>query len=382
MNFDTDILGILLLSAGCIAALTGILVGLRQVMAVLKATNDPTADTPAGGLKASVVAFAPEEDDIERLAQSVAAQDYPDKELIIVIEDTAEHAKMLSEKFSRFENLYITFIQPGSHNLSKRKLAQTVGIKAAHGDVVAITSPSCLIPSEQWLSRVMAPFESEYTDIVLGYSHLKYERSGHAYRRLDALLTSCAWIAAAETGKPYRGDGNNLAFRRQLFFDQKGYSATNHLHYGDDDIFISQIATEANTKVVLSPDSILLAEAHNPAQAADAIKERYDVTRRWLPKGPFLRLGWLSCSQWLTMCLLIAGTLLTLPTIYLPILAGVALLGYWTAESLICRLAMRRLNNEKILLSVPFCLLWHPIGNLLFRLRHRTSRHRLFTYRC
>ena len=63
------------------------------------------------------------------------------------------------------------------------------------------------------------------------------------------------WIGDALAGHPWRGNEYNLVYRRDLFFRNKGFSRHLNLRQGDDDIFVKEIATAANTAVELSAES-------------------------------------------------------------------------------------------------------------------------------
>ena len=51
------------------------------------------------------------------------------------------------------------------------------------------------------------------------------------------------------------GEGTNVVYRKSLFFGHKGFSRTLNLRYGDDDLFINEVATPQNTRVEISPES-------------------------------------------------------------------------------------------------------------------------------
>ena len=110
--------------------------------------------------------------------ETLCAQDYPDFEVIVVCEATAESIEMLSERVSRrFKNVYVTFIPPGSHNLSRRKLALTLGMKAAKGELVVTTVANASIPSARWLSILLAPLCAHGpVEVSLGYSHTDFSQ--------------------------------------------------------------------------------------------------------------------------------------------------------------------------------------------------------------
>ena len=51
------------------------------------------------------------------------------------------------------------------------------------------------------------------------------------------------------------GVGRNMAYVKTLFFRNKGFANHYHLMSGDDDLFVNETATEANTAVVLTPSA-------------------------------------------------------------------------------------------------------------------------------
>lgn len=178
--------------------------------------------------KASVIVDAfTTEDELYPYLEMVMNQDYPDYEVILVNEGSAETTAELTERLLKIypQRLYVTFVPSEARNLSRRKLVETVGMKAAKGEIAITTASNCKIPSSGWLSGIMKPFmDDSSVDVVLGYSHIDIHNlkgAGKWYRQMDATLTACQWIGAAYNRHPYRGDANNLAIRRNLFSTTK-----------------------------------------------------------------------------------------------------------------------------------------------------------------
>lgn len=348
----------------------------------------PRADATAGLPKVSVIVYTTtDEDDIYTYLEMAMRQDYPDYETIIVNEGGAEATSDLAERLhNRYpDRLYVTFIPPEAHNLSRRKLAQTIGIKAAKGDIVVTTASNCKIPSEKWISSLAAPFiEDPATDVVLGYSHIDpsdLHGAGKWYREMDSTLTACQWIGAAAYGRPYRGDGMNLAFRKDLFFHHKGYARTMHLVNGDDDIFLNEIMTPGNTSLSISPGSILASQWGVSGNRIHAdLKERYQFTSRFLPRAPFLRAGLASAMQWAMPAAALAAGIAGLPSLLPACTALLLLTVAWTLEAAIYRRTARRLESTSLWWSLPWLLLWHPAGNCLFKMRRRRHLRKNYTF--
>lgn len=379
-------------------AAVGIVFGLAPWRHTASYESKPTRQSALP--KMSVVAYAlRDEENLDGYIDTLISQDYPDFEVILVCDASAEATAMLSERFEHTENLHVTFIPPGSHNLSRRKLAQTIGIKAASGEVVLTTATSVIPVSDQWLRSIAEPFADHEVDVVCGYVHPQiedYKGPSKWYRQMDNVITSAQWMDRAIAGTPYRGDGYNLAFRRHLFFDHKGYASSLTLVDGDDDIFIHDITGRGRGRLVLNPESFV-----NTRWGEDAsrmyvdFKDRYNFTRKYLPKAPFLQTSLLECLTWLSAAALAYAIYLLIETCgyfsdaqvavdTTSLAMGVAgimiILGFWLCEIFSYRRLAARLKAVRLFWAVVPFILWRPIGNFLFFLNHYPTRKRHYTW--
>ncbi|WP_072545679.1 glycosyltransferase [Mediterranea massiliensis] len=200
-------------------------------------------------------------DEVENLRRNLPAifeQDYPQFEVIVINDgEKGESEEYLTQLEEQYSNLYHSFVPDSSRYISRKKLAVTLGIRAARYDWLVLTEANCRPQSNQWL-RLMARNFTSRTEVVLGYSG--YER-GHnwLHRRaaFDSLFTAMRYLGFALAGNPYMGIGRNLAYRKDLFFDQKGFSAHLNLRRGDDDLFVNQVARRDNTRVETDPASVV-----------------------------------------------------------------------------------------------------------------------------
>lgn len=341
-------------------------------------------------------------DTLGKYLEQLMSQTYDNYNVVLVCDATAQATQEIAETYQPlYPNLYVTYIPPGSHNLSRRKLAATVGIKAAKGEYVLTTLCNATIPSDQWLSRMMHHINSgKETQIVLGYSHQDFhELRGYKrwYRQFLTVMSASTWLGYAIAGKPFRGDNNNLLFRRDLFFAEKGYSSSTYLTNGDDDIFLSRIADGSNTAVELSSECILTTRWQS---SADSVwrdrKEGYDFTSHYLKRTPFMLQGLLSTLQWLALLstgLAICTGLYIIPennfsvtsdeftSVLIPVLISIIFyIELLLTETIVYRSTAQALQATRLWWSVPIFMLWRPLGNFLFRMTHRSSRSHNYTY--
>ncbi|HBK82800.1 MAG TPA: glycosyl transferase family 2, partial [Flavobacterium sp.] len=56
--------------------------------------------------------------------------------------------------------------------------------------------------------------------------------------RFETVLTAIQYFSWAKVGKPYMGVGRNLAYKKSVFFDNRGFMNHMKIKSGDDDLFI------------------------------------------------------------------------------------------------------------------------------------------------
>ena len=319
---------------------------------------------------------------LSRFLPLVLHQEYPTLEVIVVVDSIAEATSdMLSEMKAHFPNLHITFVPYGSRSLSRKKLAIMIGIKAAHYDVILTTSANCRPTSDQWLRLMMRNFTPD-TDIVLGYSHYRYHRDKHPGRFMrvfDTVTTGVQWVISAIDHRPFRGTSDNMAYRKQVFFDNRGFSNSMDLKWGEDDVFLSEIARETNTRVELAPESQLAAYYEDLPHAHALLKKRRDFTSGLVRRTPFLIQGLMSWCYWLRLACLVAAIALCPANTAIWALVGVVLLLTWIPTTMSFASNCRMLQAPPLYVTVPILTLWRPIHNMIYRLREMGKKKSNYT---
>ena len=223
-----------------------------------KVTSQTDSDVQLPAVSVIVCAHN-EYDNLQDYLSILLEQDYPCYEVIVVDDSSEDGSDLLLERWSRqYGNLYHTFVPRGARVLSNKKLALTIGIKAAHYDYLLLTDADCRPESKHWIREMMKGFANQQTEVVLGFSPY-FEKKGLLNHIIgyDTLFNGLQYMGMARAGKPYMGVGRNLAYKRETFFSVGGFKGLLGNRAGDDDLFVNRIANAANTVVVNNPNSIV-----------------------------------------------------------------------------------------------------------------------------
>ena len=329
----------------------------------------------------SVIVYA-DKTNAHLLSQSIPAimmQNYPDFEVIVVNADSSsaveEAITLLTVEYPRLKS---TFIPDTNCHISIRKLAVMLGVKAAKNDVVLLTDADCLPDTQNWI-RAMVHHIDSTTGIVIGYSAIDSNDDtafGHRYRAFDRTIDACHYLFAAAKGRVVRGNRCNIAYRKSLFFDNKGFSRTMNLKYGDDDIFIQEIANYAGVTAEFTADGLVTEKGGGYAHSFDYEKANRYFTHSQMNKSPMSIVTAMSVVRWIFLAL-VAGavawstvSLMAGDYINAGMLAGSAIALYLT-DALIYIFAHRKisriLNSPQLFLTLPLFRTFRPIINLRYR---------------
>ena len=310
-----------------------------------------------------------EADNLRKALPAILEQDYPQFEVIVINDaSTDETEDVLEEKYP---HLYHSFTPDSARYISHKKLALTLGIKASKYDWLVFTETNCIPASKDWLKLMARNFTSQ-TQVVLGYSG--YDRTkGWLHKRVafDTLFQSLRYLGLALAGKPYMGIGRNLAYRKELFFKQKGFSSYLNLQRGEDDLFINQIANSSNTRVETDLNATMRIQPVYRYKDWKEEKVSYMATARFYHGAQRYLLGFetLSCLLFYATC--IAGIVLGILDFHW-LAAGITLLLWlirYTVQAIVINQTAKEMGgNRKYYFSLPVFDILQPLQSLKFKL--------------
>jgi hypothetical protein len=115
--------------------------------------------------------------------------------------------------------------------------------------------------------------------------------------RFETLLTAVQYLSWAKAGKPYMGIGRNLAYKKEEFFNVKGFIEHMKIRSGDDDLFINQVANKKNTAICYTPESFTLSKPKTTFKGWFIQKRRHVSTANYYQTFDKMQLGLFYISQ-------------------------------------------------------------------------------------
>ncbi|MBN1198433.1 MAG: glycosyltransferase [Bacteroidales bacterium] len=322
--------------------------GIREEVSPTIDNQQSTIDNPPG---VSVVICAHNE--FHHLSNSLPQfleQDYLLYEVVVVDHASDDDTPLLlADLADRYKHLKVITIQRDLNFFSGKKFPLSIGIKSASYELILLTDADCRPAGNQWV-RLMQEAFSDDKEIVLGYGAYE-KRKGilNALIRYDTLQVAIQYLSFAMAGMPYMGVGRNLAYRKRLFYQQKGFISHYRIASGDDDLFINQVAHRKNTGVQINPGAFTYSEPKTSAGKWFTQKRRHLTTSshyRFLHK---ILLGLYSAAQlafWILLTLLLIWK-------FAWIVVLSVLLLKWVSQYIVFGRCMKQLQEKQLIPWIP-----------------------------
>jgi glycosyltransferase involved in cell wall biosynthesis len=229
----------------------------------------------------------------------LAEQDYPDYEIILIDDASSDDTLEIFEEFEKqYANIRLVKVENNEAFWGNKKYALTLGIKASRKEYLLFTDADCYPVSKDWIKEMSAQFTLHKT-VVLGYG--AYEKIANSFLnkiiRFETLLTAVQYFSWAKAGKPYMGIGRNLAYKKEEFFNVKGFIEHMKIRSGDDDLFINQVANKRNTAICYTPESFTYSTPKTTYKGWFTQKRRHVSTSNYYKTFDKMQLGLFYISQ-------------------------------------------------------------------------------------
>jgi glycosyltransferase involved in cell wall biosynthesis len=289
-----------------------------------------------------------EEKHWESLVEKLLDQDYPNYEIVLVNDQSTDNTKFVFKQWEYHPKIKLVDISEDIKKGFGKKFALTLGIKAAKYDYLLLTDADCKPRDSHWISSMVQHFSTK--DIILGYG--AYEKRAGLLNKLirfDTFQVAMQYMSFAILGKAYMGVGRNLAYKKSLFFENKGFASHLHLPSGDDDLFIKEVTNANNTIISAELSSHTLSEPKTTFKSWIRQKSRHLSTGVHYKPYHKLMLGLWTLSQslfWLLFIVLLSWQHLIVFTL---ILFTIRLI----LQVVVSHFILKKLNEKDLLVFLP-----------------------------
>lgn len=226
-----------------------------------------------------IIAARNEADNIYENLPFILSQDYPEFEVIVVVNQSVDESKYILDAYQQqYKHLRFTVVEKNKHVRPGKKLPLSIGIKAAKYEHLVMTDADCKPASQNWLREIGKMYAGN-KNIVLGYGPYHPDKGLlNKIIRYDTAWIAVNYMSFALAGLPYMGVGRNLSYTKGAFQRANGFRSHYALPSGDDDLFIQEAAKKRNYTILLAPDSYMYSPAEKTWPSWYRQKSRHYTT--------------------------------------------------------------------------------------------------------
>ncbi len=193
-----------------------------------------------------IVPFRNEEKNLSPLMESISKLNYPKElfEIIFVDDDSDDDSVKVLNKIKDMTITNRTDIHIISNNRttkSPKKDAITTAILQAKYHWIVTTDADCVVP-RFWLDSFDEYIQMHQPEFIAG--PVTYSRQTtflNRFQLLDVLSLQGATIGGFGIGQPFLCNGANLAYKKELFENVKGFQGNHAIGSGDDIFMLEKV---------------------------------------------------------------------------------------------------------------------------------------------
>ncbi len=196
------------------------------------------------------------EDHLRELIPSLLEQDYPDFEVVVVDDCSADGTEW-----------YLSELKLVSARLKTSRIIQetdfpnalviTIGVRAATKEWLIFLNPLCRVGGNDWLKSFATALHPK-TDAVFGFvKYTKQDGGMQKFFRYENLNSYLLHGSARYLGLPMPVYDINIAYRREQFLNLKGFAAVLDVRFSENELFINKLSGRKNTNYLLDRSSVI-----------------------------------------------------------------------------------------------------------------------------
>ena len=262
------------------------------VCLIVSFLNLPTPEhNPFDQTFSVIVPIRNEEKNITKLLWSLNRLDYDrNKFEIIVIDDSSEDNTL--SKLKSFEpNFNLRILELGENILGK-KAGIEYGVRQAKNEIIITTDGDCLVP-KKWLKAFDSAF-NQNTKLVVGPVKMSHKTLFSALQAFDFNMLIGYAAGLISRGIPSTSNGANLAYRKEVFEQVKGYQDNEQIPSGDDEFLLLKVVRKFPRSIAFlrNADAVVITEPK------PTFKKLLNQRVRWMSKWSIHKKIRITLSVW------------------------------------------------------------------------------------
>lgn len=316
---------------------------------------------------AIIVVAQEEADKLRKHLPVFLEQKYPVEYQVIVVDihSIDDTLKLLEHFEEQYKHLAHSSIPASARDISKQRLAMTLGLKTACTEWVIFTQADCCPESDEWLASFMNA-NTNGKKAIIGLT--KYAPSNNwlmRKRQFLRLWQQMQWIPFAENHHPYWADNTLLAYRKAYFFEHHGFESDSKLLVGAAPLLVNRNISKDQCAISVHQKAFLVQDEPLPHTW---LQERvYSIAIRKNATSKFLYNSWYAIRVWLPILYTISTIVSCIMWISYPFVVG-ALAVLWICTHIVRDITFNRtakqLGIKTYHIMLPFLCSAIPVWNI------------------
>ncbi|MGB5361891.1 MAG: glycosyltransferase [Aureibaculum sp.] len=236
-----------------------------------------------------IIPFKNEAKNLPGLLKSLLNLNYPDNlfEVILVNNESDDDSvdiinNILDTKFSQenSDRTIIKILETERNTESPKKNAINKGVLIAKYDWIITTDADCIVP-KYWLKSFDNFIQKNNTKLLVApVCYFGIDTYLKRFQTLDFISLIGSTIGGFGIGKPFLCNGANMAYRKDLFVELKGFEGNMHISSGDDIFLLEKAIKQYPNDVHFLKTDLAIVKTKPQADLKSLISQRI----RWAAK--------------------------------------------------------------------------------------------------
>jgi cellulose synthase/poly-beta-1,6-N-acetylglucosamine synthase-like glycosyltransferase len=306
-----------------------------------------------------LIAARNEEDKIGNTIEDILSQNYPKElvELIVVDDHSTDRTAEIILSYANKGVILIKLNENQPLNSYKKK-AISEAIKKAKGELIVTTDADCRMESN-WLKTIVSFYEKGSWKLISS-PVVYFEEHSHFEKMQTLEFLYLIGLGASSIGNkvPSTCNGANLAYRKDVFEELKGFQGIDDLASGDDELFLHKVASKYPDSIGFCKSTDAIVFTHAKPNLKEFIRQR----KRWASKSTRYKnksVVALGVSVWLFNLFIFINFLLGFRDADYWKLAVISLVCKFLVEILFLIKVTSFINRAKLLRYLPLLTILH-----------------------